>query len=150
MDDHCRTNLPDIYAAGDCAAVFDPLFGKHRIVDHWENARITGALAGANMAGADERYDAVSYFSSDVFGLPMRAWGEARQVDRRLLRGVPSEEHPMMEIGIAADGRIAQIVALGRGPDDELLRELVRRRTRIDGHEESLKDPLQPLRDLVA
>ena len=44
---------PDVYAAGDCAAVFDPLFGKHRVLDHWDNAVVTGGLAGRNMAGAN-------------------------------------------------------------------------------------------------
>ena len=45
-DDHCRTNVANVYAAGDCAAVFDPLIGKHRILDHWDNAQVTGRLAG--------------------------------------------------------------------------------------------------------
>ena len=49
VDEHCRTNLEGIYAAGDCAAVFDPLFGKHRLLDHWDNARVTGAIAGTNI-----------------------------------------------------------------------------------------------------
>jgi len=42
---------PNVFAAGDCAAIFDPLFAKHRILDHWDNAVITGTLAGRNMAG---------------------------------------------------------------------------------------------------
>src|SRR6185503_15319340 len=34
-DPYCRTNVENVYAAGDCAALFDPLFGKHRILDHY-------------------------------------------------------------------------------------------------------------------
>src|SRR5437868_3354381 len=30
VDQCCRTNVEGIYAAGDCCAIFDPLFGKHR------------------------------------------------------------------------------------------------------------------------
>ena len=26
--------------------VLDPLFGKHRVLDHWDNALVTGRLAG--------------------------------------------------------------------------------------------------------
>src|SRR3982750_2083795 len=87
VDDHCRTNVPGIFAAGDCAAVYDPLFGKHRVLDHWDNAQVTGTLAGNNMAGAVETYSAVNSFFSDVFELSLTAWGEAKQVERRLLRG---------------------------------------------------------------
>src|SRR5207302_9614057 len=82
VDDHGRTNVADIFAAGDCCAVFDPLFGKHRVLDHWDNASVTGTLAGTNMAGGDARYDAVNYFFSDVFGISLSAWGEARLVTR--------------------------------------------------------------------
>src|SRR5205814_98221 len=91
VDDHCRTSIPDIYAAGDCAAVFDPLFDKHRLIDHWDNARVTGAIAGANMAGDESvKYDGVNSFDSQVFDLTLQAFGEGRLVDRRLVRGTPN------------------------------------------------------------
>jgi 3-phenylpropionate/trans-cinnamate dioxygenase ferredoxin reductase component len=149
-DDHCRTNVPNIYAAGDCTALFDPLFGKHRLIDHWDHARRTGALAGANMAGADQAYDAVDYFSSESFDLSLSAWGEPRLVSHRLVRGNPTLESPaMIEFGVAADGRIAQILALNHTTDDATLRQLVHHRIRIDGNEEALKDPHYNLAHLV-
>src|SRR5688572_27985880 len=66
VDHRCRTNVPNVFAAGDCAAVFDPLFGKHRIIDHWEHAKVTGVIAGTNMAGGDVGYEVVNHFFSDV------------------------------------------------------------------------------------
>src|SRR5205823_3683404 len=42
VDDRCRTSVEGIYAAGDCAAILDPLFGKHRLLDHWDSALVTG------------------------------------------------------------------------------------------------------------
>ncbi len=150
VDDHCRTNLPDIYAAGDCAAVFDPLFGKHRILDHWDNAQVTGKIAGANMAGEDTAYQNANYFFSDVFTLSISAWGEARQVDRRVIRGTPNVDAPdFIEIGIASDGRIAQVIAIGHTGEDDQLRELVARRLKVDGNTERLKDPSVPIKDIL-
>ena len=146
VDDHCRTSVPNIYAAGDCCSVFDPLFGKHRWIDQWDNAAVTGALAGRNMAGASEAYAGVSTFFSDVFDLSIKGWGEPRLVDRRLLRGTPNVDAPdFVEIGVAADGRIAQVLSVGHQGEDGLLRDLVARRVRVDGNEESLKDPASPL-----
>jgi NADPH-dependent 2,4-dienoyl-CoA reductase/sulfur reductase-like enzyme len=149
VDDRCRTNVDGIFAAGDCAAVFDPLFGKHRILDHWDNANVTGAIAGTNMAGGDVGYDAVNNFFSDVFELNLNGWGEARQVGRRLIRGNVSPDAPdFVEIGIASDGRVAQVLSINHAGEDDLLRGLVARRVNVDGREESLKDPSFPLENL--
>ena len=149
-DAYCRTSDPDIYAAGDCAAVFDARFGKHRHIDHWDNAIQTGTIAGTNMAGAERAYDAVNTFSSEVFSLGLTAWGEAKQVDRRILRGSPNVESPdFIEFGVAADGRIAQILAIGHREEDETLKELVRRRLQVDGNENQLRDPSVDLASLL-
>jgi NADPH-dependent 2,4-dienoyl-CoA reductase/sulfur reductase-like enzyme len=151
VDDHCRTNVPDVFAAGDCAAIFDPLFSKHRVLDHWDNAVVTGRLAGRNMAGIDEAYAETNRFNTKVFDLDVTTWGEPRVVDRRLLRGSPNIETPAFaEIGIAADGRVAQVIAVGEAGQHEVLRELVARRFSVDGNEEHLKDPATDLTALLA
>jgi 3-phenylpropionate/trans-cinnamate dioxygenase ferredoxin reductase subunit len=150
VDQRCRTNVPDIYAAGDCAAILDPLFAKHRLLDHWDSARVTGALAGANMAGADVQYDTVNSFYSEVFDLKLCAWGEGRFVHHRLLRGTPTLEAPdFAEIGVAADGRVSQVLAIGRSNEHDAFRDLVGRRFNVDGIEEAIKDPARDLKSLI-
>ena len=140
VDEYCRTSFQNIWAAGDCAAVFDPLFGKHRVLEHWEGASITGRIAGTNMAGGHEAYDAVSFFDSEVFGLKLGVWGEAKLVDRRIIRGNPSAEAPnFVEFGIAPQGRIVQVVAIGQPDGLDVLPELVKRRFTVNGNEEKLK-----------
>lgn len=146
VDEHCRTNVPNVYAAGDCAAMFDPLFGKHRLVNHWDTAAATGALAGANMVGANESFATVSDFATEIFGLPIVGWGLAKIVDRRLLRGTPNIEAPdFVEIGVAADGRIAEVLAVGHRSQHHLLRQLVQQRVQVDGNQEAMKDPKSDL-----
>jgi len=103
------------------------------------------------MAGADEAYNAVSHFTSEVCGLTISVWGESRLVDRRLVRGTPKVESPdFVDIGIAADGRIAQVVAVGHVGEDELLRGAVARRLEVNGNQEALKDPTVPLSQALA
>lgn len=150
VDDHGRTNLPDVYAAGDCCAIYDARFGKYRWVDQWDHAQVTGALAGNNMAGGDEAYAAVSSFTTEVFDLAVTVWGEARLVDRRIVRGTPNADNPdWIEIGVAADSRIAQVIAVGHRGDDATLRDLVARRLPVDGNQEQLKDPAVSLAALL-
>jgi 3-phenylpropionate/trans-cinnamate dioxygenase ferredoxin reductase subunit len=145
-DEHCRTNVPNIYAAGDCAAVFDPASGKHRIGQHWATAQMTGRVAGENMAGGNSVYDGVSTFTSELFDVTVRVFGEARHIERRILRGTPRVESPsFLEIGVAADGTVAQIIAVGDDHDFAKLETMVKDRLAINGNEESLKDPAAPL-----
>ena len=150
VDPHCRTNVENIYAAGDCAAVFDPLFGKHRVLDHWDNAAVTGRLAGRNMAGINEAYAETNRFTTKLFDLDVTVWGEPRVVDRRLLRGTPNIEFPAFaEIGVASDGRVAQVVAIGAVGEQAELRELVSRRFDVSGKEEQIKDPALSLKSML-
>lgn len=51
VDEYLRTNVPDVYAAGDCASLNGRWHGL------WMVARQQGAAAGANAAGANAPYD---------------------------------------------------------------------------------------------
>lgn len=56
VNDRLATNAADIYAAGAVAQVYDPRAGISLLETLWSMARGQGAVAGRNMAGADERY----------------------------------------------------------------------------------------------
>lgn len=146
VDERCRTNVPDVYAAGDCCAIFDPLFGKYRVMQNWDHARISGAIAGANMAGGSESYDVVNVFDSRLLSIKMTAWGEAKAVSHRLIRGTPTAENPdCIEFGVGADGRLAQIIAIGHKQEHRLLHDLVWKRFNVTGFEDALRDTSVPL-----
>jgi NADPH-dependent 2,4-dienoyl-CoA reductase/sulfur reductase-like enzyme len=70
-----RTSNPDIYAAGDVANWFNPLFGRRIRVEHWGNALIGGPAAARSMLGKDVTYDPVPYFYSDQYDLGMECAG---------------------------------------------------------------------------
>jgi 3-phenylpropionate/trans-cinnamate dioxygenase ferredoxin reductase component len=145
-DERCRTNVPDVFAAGDCAAVRDPVFGKHRPPGPWDTAESTGTVAGVNMAGGDMTLQAVASFSTEALGLKARCWGQSKHVQRRIMRGPANvESADFVEIGVAGDDRISQMLAVGHSGDETIFEELVRRRAPIAGHEEGLKDPGWPL-----
>ena len=56
VNEHLRTSIPEIYAAGDVAQVYDPASGRSMIDSLWSPAREQGKVAGANMAGQDKVY----------------------------------------------------------------------------------------------
>ncbi|MFC1850363.1 NAD(P)/FAD-dependent oxidoreductase [candidate division CSSED10-310 bacterium] len=53
VSEDLRTNIPNIYACGDVAQVFDINKGLNRINFGWASASKQGALAGQNMTGKD-------------------------------------------------------------------------------------------------
>ncbi len=146
VNERGQTNVEHIYAAGDCSAIFDPAFGKHRAATHWDHARQTGRICGINMAGGMAKYDSVTAFTTEVGGLTVHVWGEGRFVSHRLMRGNPlNDDGNFAEIGVATDGRIAQVIAVGRDNEHCRVREMVRERFQVNGFEEQFKDPAQPL-----
>jgi NADPH-dependent 2,4-dienoyl-CoA reductase/sulfur reductase-like enzyme len=76
VDELLRTSHPEIYAAGDVAAFFNPALGKRVRVEHEDNANTMGRLAGRNMAGAEEPYRHLPFFYSDLFDMGYEAVGE--------------------------------------------------------------------------
>jgi nitrite reductase (NADH) large subunit len=56
VDEHLQTNLPDVFAAGDVAQVYDPASGRSVLDSLWSPAREQGRVAGMNMAGSKKAY----------------------------------------------------------------------------------------------
>ncbi len=81
VDEFLRTDHPDIYAAGDVAAFYNPALGKRIRVEHEDNANTMGQVAGRIMAGKSEPYHHLPFFYSDLFELGYEAVGE---LDSRL------------------------------------------------------------------
>jgi len=81
VDEFLRTSHPDIYAAGDVAAFYNPALGKRIRVEHEDNANTMGQFAGRIMAGKSAPYHHLPFFYSDLFELGYEAVGE---LDSRL------------------------------------------------------------------
>jgi 3-phenylpropionate/trans-cinnamate dioxygenase ferredoxin reductase subunit len=77
-DEMLQTSAPDVFAAGDVASAFHPLYGRHLRVEHWANARNQGKAVAASMLGRGEPYERVPYFYSDQYdvGMEYRGHGE--------------------------------------------------------------------------
>ena len=77
VDKHGRVGgREDVFAAGDVARFPAAALNKAIRVEHEDNAKSHGRLAGINMAGGDEPYDHLPFFYSDLFDLGYEAVGE--------------------------------------------------------------------------
>lgn len=91
VDEYLRTNVPDVFAAGDIAMFFDPVFRKHRRIEHWDNAVRQARHAARAMLGEKKPFRAVSYFFSDVFDYTFNFLGEVEGDEEQIVRGEPGE-----------------------------------------------------------
>lgn len=87
VDERLRAEKTDIYAAGDVARFYSPVFSKHLRVEHYDVAVKHGAMAGVNMAGGDERFAELPYFFSFMFRLRTEFWGDPTQRELTIRRG---------------------------------------------------------------
>ena len=59
VDEYLHTNIPDIYAAGDCSEALHNVTGKKVYIPLGTTANKQGRIAGENAAGANRRFEGV-------------------------------------------------------------------------------------------
>lgn len=92
VDEHGRTGVPGIFAAGDVAAFWVPRLGRRMRLESWRHAQDHGAAVGGAMAGSPTPYDQVPWFWSDQHGANLQMAGTAEGATRRVMRGNPAGE----------------------------------------------------------
>ncbi|WP_132992095.1 NAD(P)/FAD-dependent oxidoreductase [Gordonia zhaorongruii] len=75
-----RTDIPDVYALGDCANWSDADGDRHR-VEHWTHTVDQAALVAAEIVGHEITHQSVPYFWSDQYGLKIQMLGSPNPAD---------------------------------------------------------------------
>jgi NAD(P)H-nitrite reductase large subunit len=149
VNERYETGVENVWAAGDVARFYDPIFAKHRRIEHWSNANYAGAEVGKLIAGGEGGFDIVSAFFSEVFGLTFRVFGDVDDVDSDdiVFRGTLEDRKA---IGFyVRDGRLVATLVVGQDDEtQERLKELIRAGARVPDPDR-LADENAPLDEVL-
>ena len=132
VDEHCRTNVDGVYAAGDVANHWHPVFNRRIRVEHWQNAMRQGAAAARNMLGEPVVYDDIPWFWSDQYDWNLQYAGFHTTWEQLVVRGEP--ERDSFLACYLNNGRIDAAIAVNRGRDLRRVIPLIKGRHPIDPH----------------
>ena len=124
VDDHLRTNFPDIYAAGDVAEGKDLSTGQRAVHAIQPTAAEHGRVAGANMTGRSITYPgSLSMNILDIVGLQAASFGLWRD-DGRETTLAENASQPLYRKLVWDGDRIVGAIFLGPAADVALLNDM--------------------------
>ena len=109
---YLQTSEPTIFAAGDIARWPDPHLGEMIRVEHWVVADRQGQTAALNMLGYRETFDAVPFFWSQHYDIPINYVGHAEQWDDLAIDGDIAGKDCTLRF--KRDGRVLAVVTIFR------------------------------------
>ncbi len=117
IDEHMKTNAPDVFAAGDCVESPDQVTGETSVHAIFPNAVEQGRVVGMNLAGYPVAYDGAERMNSlKHLGLPIMAAGEKqgdsilREQHANGLRTIYLRENRLVGFQLVGDIRAAGVL----------------------------------------
>lgn len=131
VDQFCRTNLPDIFAIGDCAAHANP-YADNAIIrlESVQNAMDMANVAARTICGDPQPYEAVPWFWSNQYDLRLQTIGLSAGHDTSVLRGDPAARQ--FSVIYLKDKRVIALDCVNATRDYAQGRRLVETRAQID------------------
>ncbi len=133
-DEHMRTNVPDIYVAGDVAETYDISRDRTVINAIWPCAFEQGRIAGLNMGGQEAKYVGSFRMNSlDIYGLPVISMGVTRP-DGEGFQQVERKTKSTYRKLVLRDGRIVGAIFVGQVQKAGFLSTLLRKRVNVSDY----------------
>jgi 3-phenylpropionate/trans-cinnamate dioxygenase ferredoxin reductase component len=123
VDEYCRTSLDGVYAAGDVANHFHPLYERYLRVEHFDNANKQGAAAANNILGRATVFDDPHWFWSDQYEVNIQHAGHADAWTELVIRGSVEQRD---FVAFYLDGATLRAAfGIDRGEDISAAKELI-------------------------
>ncbi len=137
VDEYMRTNVDDIYAAGDITQFHDVILGERAQNGAWGSAKQQGAVAGKNMVadGPEEEFRWVSTYSITHFDFPFLSFGHPTIGDDEAERKYGEGEWRRLAF---KDGKLVGGVLIGDLSQQSTYKKLIREEWEVADKKELL------------
>lgn len=137
VDPYFRTNLPDVYAIGDCAEYRHPVPGRKNLEQIWYTGRIHGETVAATICGNPLAYKPGPWFNSaKFFDIEYQVYGEvpARPEDKTevLFWQHPEKEHTIRIAWDKSSGMVKGFSLLGIRYRHEVCAQWIKTKAHIE------------------
>ncbi len=144
-DKHMCTNIPNVWAAGDCTETYEESFGKTTTNLVWPRASEQGRIAGFNMVGIPREYRGWFWMNSfQFYGLSCISIGNIRptggQFEVMINQNIRDGLYRKV---ILMDDKIIGALFVGKITTIGTLNGLIKKQVSVKGHKEDvLEDKL--------
>jgi 3-phenylpropionate/trans-cinnamate dioxygenase ferredoxin reductase subunit len=146
VDEYCRTNLPDVYAIGDCAMHTNAFADGARIrLESVQNANDQANVVAKAITGNATPYHAVPWFWSNQYDLRLQTVGLSIGFDEAIVRGDPATRS--FSVVYLRDGQVLALDCVNATKDYVQGKALVT--GKLAPSRSDLANPEIPLKSLV-
>ncbi|MSQ22043.1 MAG: FAD-dependent oxidoreductase [Dehalococcoidia bacterium] len=128
VNEYLETSEPGIFAAGDSASFFSPLYGAQMRIEHWDVAYQHGVTAAQNMLGQSKAFDQVPSFFSGMFDIWLDFLGHAPKWDQLDIRKF---DQGRFSAFYSQPPHIKGALLVNNGQELQKCKELIRRQVAI-------------------
>jgi len=139
-NEYLETSVSGVWAAGDIAEFYDPIFQKYHTMGNWSNASAQGRTVGINMTGEKSVFETTSTYSINIFGINFSFLGDP-SVD---------ENTEIIERGSLADKKLVRLLirnglivgasVINNPSDRNAIGQLIKNRKKIASSKTKLGD----------
>ena len=146
VDENGRTNLPHVYAAGDCAKRLILPYGRMGRLESVHNAIEQGKQVAAAITGKPAPKLDCPWFWSDQYNIKLQIAGLSTDYDHFVIRG--SREDEKFAVFYFKDDILIAADAINSPPEFMIAKRLISAKAKVCPH--MLADPQQSLKELLS
>lgn len=114
VDKFMRTNVNDIYSAGDVVETQNFITNQNSVLAIWPVAAIQGKVAGLNMAGKETIYDGMFPMNSvEILGVPSISFGVTNVEEKDGFEVLSKEDENFYRKIILKDNKVVGVILVG-------------------------------------
>jgi NAD(P)H-nitrite reductase large subunit len=140
VDEHMRTNIEDIFAAGDVTESKNSILEENSVIAIWPTAAQQGKVAGLNMAGDNKIYEGLYPMNSvEILGIPSISFGitNIKENGSNYKVLIRKEENLYKKI-VLKDNKIVGVILLGNIERAGIFKLLIDKKVDVKNFEDEL------------